>query len=146
MRPTKEEILKASKEKTLFDGMGRRIEIVCSKKRGAFPLVGLVYKDEEVIDVNVYCNNGRFTEHNDDKDFDLKIKSPRNVDWEKVMKHGGYGVDVLVRDCDDDSWEKAKLCGFQPGKTLPFVARHDIWGKCKFPDEFEIPENWLEDE
>lgn len=126
MRPTKEEILKASKEKRLFDGIERRIEIVYSKKIGAFPLVGLAYKNEEVVDVSVYCSDGRFTEHNNDKNFDLKIRSPRKVDWEKVMKNGGYGADVLVRDCEDDSWAKAKLHGFRPGNTHPFVARLDI--------------------
>ena len=79
------------------------------------------------------------------------------IDWDKVPRN----VKVLI-SYDGEKWKEAYFCAFLECAEDPYLVfiDHDtcqyVWQDvatgavgakyCKFPDDFEIPEEWLEDD
>lgn len=99
-----EEYLKNPSKKVVTRN-GSKVRIICTDKKGAYPIVALIERSDGVAEETVtYAKNGEFFGGASYK-FDLFFAPEKHEGWVNVYRIGGLGC-----RCIFDSEEKARQC------------------------------------
>lgn len=80
--------------------------------------------------------------HNPPKEY--QMQPLKHINWEKVMKHGGYGLEFEFRDNEGCEWERGKLHGFDPDDDRAWFANmshdSDWYRECRLITDVAYPD------